>query len=195
MDDRTGEIVLSVSEKAFLLELARDSIESAVRGKPPASIGPCEPALLRPQGAFVTLRISGELRGCIGYVDPLKPLAHTVQEAAVKAALDDQRFPPVGPDELDALAIEISVLSPLIKMEQITDIEVGTHGLLIGYGGNRGLLLPQVPLEHGWDRETFLSQTAKKAGLPPRIWERPGAETYLFTAEIFEEESEARGKR
>ena len=193
MDDRTGENVLSVSEKAFLLELARASIESAVSGKPTASIGPCGPPLLRPQGAFVTLREGGELRGCIGYVDPVKPLAQTVQEVAVRAALDDQRFPPVGPDELDALVIEISVLSPLIKMEQISDIEVGTHGLLIGYAGNRGLLLPQVPSEHGWDRETFLAQTAKKAGLPPRIWEHPGAETFLFTAEIFDEESEARG--
>ena len=189
MDDRTGENVLSVSEKIFLLKLARASIESAVRNTPPAPVGPCDPSLLRPQGAFVTLRRREELRGCIGYVDPVKPLAYTVQEVAAKAAIDDQRFPPVGEDELPLINIEISVLSRLVKMKKMSDIEVGTHGLLIGFEGNRGLLLPQVPLEYGWDRETFLAQTARKAGLPPLIWENPRAETFLFTAEIFDEES------
>jgi hypothetical protein len=186
--------VLADSEKIFLLRLARSSIESAVRRTPLPAIGPCESSLLLLRGAFVTLREEDELRGCIGYVDPVKPLAQTVQEVAAKAALEDLRFPPVGQEELPGINIEISVLSPLTRMKELEDIELGTHGLMIEYEGNRGLLLPQVPAEFGWDRETFLSQTAKKAGLPPHIWKVPGADTFLFTAEIFDEASEIHKK-
>lgn len=186
--------MLTESEKIFLLRLARSSIESAVRRTPLPPFGPCEPSLLQPRGAFVTLHERNDLRGCIGYADPVKPLAQTIQEIAAKAALEDLRFPPVGPEELAGINIEISVLSPLTRMKQITDIEMGTHGLMIEYEGNRGLLLPQVPAEYGWDRETFLAQTAKKAGLPPHMWKNRGVETFFFTAEIFSEESEVHAK-
>jgi len=184
-----SETTLSNPAKTFLLRLARFSIESALSRTPLPSLGPCEPSLLRPRGAFVTLREGNELRGCIGYVDPVRPLADTVREVAVKAALEDLRFPPVGQEELPGITIEISVLSLLTRMKDVSEIEVGKHGLMIEFERNRGLLLPQVPLEYGWDRETFLSQTAKKAGLPSLIWKNPGAETFLFTAEVFDEES------
>ncbi len=179
--------MLTDSEKQFLLRLARSSLESAVRRTPLPPLGPCDASLLEPRGAFVTLREGGELRGCIGYVDAVKPLAHTVREVTAKAALEDVRFPPVGPDELPGIGIEISVLSPLSRLDEIAGIELGTHGLMIEFEKYRGLLLPQVPLEHGWDRETFLSQTAKKAGLPSSIWKHREARTYTFTADIFSE--------
>ena len=179
--------MLTDSEKQYLLRLARSSLESAVRRTLLPSLGPCDASLLEPRGAFVTLREGGELRGCIGYIDPLKPLAHTVREVTAKAALEDLRFPPVGPDELAGIGIEISVLSPLARVDQITDIELGTHGLMIEFEKNRGLLLPQVPVENGWDRETFLTQTAKKAGLPPFIWQHRDTQTFTFTAEVFSE--------
>jgi AmmeMemoRadiSam system protein A len=182
--------VLTDSEKQILLRLARASIESAVRNAPLPPAGSREPSLLEPRGVFVTLRQGKELRGCIGYADPVKPLAQTVREVAAKAALEDTRFPPVLPEELPGLVIEISVLSPMIRMQDAAEIELGKHGLMIEYRRRRGLLLPQVPGEYGWDRETFLAQTAKKAGLPPLIWQDPGAETSLFTAEIFDEETE-----
>jgi len=182
--------LLSDTEKRFLLEAARSSVVSAVRKTVPPSFELNEPSLLRRCGAFVTLREGNELRGCIGYIDPIKPLGITVCEVAAKAALEDTRFPPVTPGELEEINIEISVISPLTRMKDITEIEVGKHGLLIEYKRSRGLLLPQVPAEFGWDRSTFLAQTARKAGLPPLIWNNPEAETYFFTAEIFDEKSE-----
>jgi AmmeMemoRadiSam system protein A len=133
----------------------------------------------------VTLRKGKRLRGCIGYVEALKPLYSTVRECAVAAALQDPRFDPLSPEELPGLRIEISVLSPLedIQPEQVA---VGRHGLLISQGLRRGLLLPQVPLEWNWDREHFLEETCMKAGLPPDAW-REGARIQAFTAQVFEE--------
>jgi AmmeMemoRadiSam system protein A len=182
--------LLSDAEKRFLLGAARTSVASAVRKTPPPYFEPSEPSLLRRCGAFVTLREGNELRGCIGYIDPIKPLGITVCEVAAKAAIEDTRFPPVTPAELEGINIEISVISPLTKMNNMTEIEMGKHGLLIEYKRSRGLLLPQVPVEFGWDRDTFLAQTARKAGLPPLIWKNPDAETFIFTAEIFDEKSE-----
>ena len=135
------------------------------------------------RGAFTTLHLNGKLRGCIGYVLPSHSLYRTVAETARAAAFDDPRFAPLTADEALGVEIEISVLSPLRPIDP-EDVLVGKHGLVISRGNRRGLLLPQVPAEWGWDRETFLAQTCKKAGLPEDAW-RCGAEIQGFTAEVF----------
>jgi AmmeMemoRadiSam system protein A len=147
------------------------------------------PALREKRGAFVTLheRSTGDLRGCIGYIEPLFPLAETVTRAALAAALHDRRFAPVTAAELPGLVIEISVLSPPQPIRPDA-IVVGRHGLIISAGGRSGLLLPQVATELGWDAETFLDQTCRKAGLPAGTWRRPETELLGFTATVFGEE-------
>lgn len=179
--------MLTESEKQFLLQEARHAIEGEVRDdrerRPPA----CPPSLMALCGAFVTLREDNQLRGCIGYIEGVKPLIETIREAAVKAALEDPRFMPVTPEELPNLEIEISVLSPMEPVYNVEQIEIGKHGLLLEVGSRRGLLLPQVPMEYGWDRMTFLEQTARKAGLPEHAWADRSAKIHSFTAEIFSE--------
>ena len=120
---------------------------------------------MQERGAFVTLKEHGELRGCIGYSAPIKPLALTVRDVAAYAAVKDNRFRPVSPEELGLLEYEISVLSPLRRVLDVNEIEVGRHGLVVKQGDREGLLLPQVPVEQGWDRATFLEKTCVKAGL------------------------------
>jgi AmmeMemoRadiSam system protein A len=127
------------------------------------------------------------LRGCVGYVFPVTPLYRTVAESARGAAFEDSRFPPVTPAEATELQVSLSILSPLVPI-QPEEVEIGRHGLLVGLGVCRGLLLPQVPVEHGWDRITFLEQTCKKAGLPSSAWQA-GAELQAFTAEVFGDRS------
>lgn len=135
----------------------------------------------------MTLHLLGELRGCIGYIEPRFPLVETVQEVAQKAALEDPRFPPLTPRELERVEIEISVLSPLRKVVDVNEIVVGTHGLVIDAGYTRGLLLPQVATEWGWEREQFLSQTCRKAGLPADAWKQKKVSIYSFTSAVFSE--------
>ena len=178
---------LSTADRARLLELAREAIAARLKGeRPPArDFGG---ALSERRGAFVTLtrRADGSLRGCVGYVHAAFPLWETVSRAAEGAATEDGRFDPVVLEELEGLEIEISVLAPLrpIKPEEV---EVGTHGLLIQRSSHHGLLLPQVPIEHEWDRPTFLDQVCRKAGLPLGAWRDPKAELLGFTAEVFGE--------
>lgn len=179
--------MLSDPEKDFLLKVARSSLEHAVRQNPPTEVTTSFAALLEPRGAFVTLRIGEYLRGCIGYVDPVHPLLQTIQEVAAKAALEDTRFPPVRREELEHIWIEISILSPPSRISAPSEIEIGRDGLLLEVGKRRGLLLPQVALEHQWDRETFLAQTARKAGLASEDWRDEGAIVSTFTADIFSE--------
>ncbi|MBI1806318.1 MAG: AmmeMemoRadiSam system protein A [Ignavibacteria bacterium] len=183
--------MLSETEKQFLLHVARNSIECAIRNAHLTVSETVIPSLIEPSGAFVTLRIGNKLRGCIGYIDAVKPLLETVEDAATKSALDDIRFLPVEPEELPNITIEISVISPIVPIRSIDEIEIGKHGLVIVYGTHRGLLLPQVAVEHGWDRETFLSQTARKAGLPLYLWKDPEAKLFSFTAEVFSEQPTA----
>ncbi len=172
--------------RARLLQIARCAVEAALRGQP-GPTSPVEPAPLRqPGAAFVTLRREGRLRGCIGYIEAVRELHETVAQCAVSAALQDPRFDPVRPDELNALEFEVSVLSPLRTITDPQEIQVGQHGLLVAQGPRRGLLLPQVAVEYGWDRETFLAQACVKAGLPTDGWRR-GATLQTFTAEIFGE--------
>jgi AmmeMemoRadiSam system protein A len=174
-----------LEERRILLDLAHRSIESALAKQPIDSAAPSE-HLAEPRGAFTTLHLFGELRGCIGYVLPAGSLYQTVAETARAAAYDDPRFAPVTQHEAPHLKIEISVLSvpqPIRREE----VEVGKHGLIVNSGARRGLLLPQVPVEWEWDRETFLAQTCIKAGLPPDAWQH-GAQLQAFTAEVFGEE-------
>jgi len=144
------------------------------------------PGLMEPRGVFTTLYIGDQLRGCVGYALPIRPLYRAVGETARAAAFEDSRFWPVTPEEARELKISLSVLSPLfpIRAEQV---EIGRHGLVISDGARRGLLLPQVPVEHGWDRETFLEQTCRKAGLPKDAW-RKSAAIEAFSAEVFGDE-------
>jgi len=179
--------MLSEAEKTFLLQLARSSIVAALKGKRAEVPADVPGELTKPSGAFVTLHKGGELRGCIGYIESVKPLAETVKDVAQKSATEDYRFSQVSEEELADIEIEISVLSPLECISDIRQIEVGKHGLVIELGGYRGLLLPQVATELGWDRETFLNQTARKAGLAPGLWKHPEAKIYIFSAEVFNE--------
>jgi AmmeMemoRadiSam system protein A len=175
----------SLEERRILLALAHRAIESGLADQPIDTIAPTE-HLAEARGAFTTLHLFGNLRGCIGYVLPSDSLYQTVVETARAAAFDDPRFEPVTEDEAPHLKIEISVLS-VPRPIRPNEIQVGKHGLIVTAGARRGLLLPQVPLEWEWDRETFLAQTCGKAGLPPDAWQR-GAEIQAFTAEVFGEE-------
>ena len=153
----------------------------------PLSAAPSSATLSEPRGVFTTLYLKGEtqreLRGCVGYAVPIMPLYRAVAETARAAAFEDSRFLPVTKDEAPKLEVSLSVLSRLFPIHPEA-VEVGRHGLVIALGARRGLLLPQVPVEHGWDRETFLEQTCRKAGLPLDAW-RKGATLEAFTAEVF----------
>ncbi len=173
----------STDERSFLLKLAHDAIDAALQGQE-IDTTPSD-HLAEKRGAFTTLHLHGQLRGCVGYVFPVRTLARTVAETAVAAALHDTRFLPLTPEEAREIDIEISVLSPL-QIIAPEDVEVGRHGLVITLGARRGLLLPQVPVEYEWDRETFLSETCHKAGLPGDAWQH-GATIEAFTAEVFSE--------
>jgi uncharacterized protein len=177
----------SPEERAMLLQLAHRAIASAFDGTR-LDLKPPNEHLAELRGAFTTLHLHGRLRGCIGYIVAPHSLYRTVAETAQAAAFDDPRFSPVTAREAPELEIEISVLSVLRPIEPEA-VVVGRHGLLISKGSRRGLLLPQVPAEWGWDRETFLAQTCKKAGLPPDEWQHQ-ANIQAFTAEVFGDASD-----
>lgn len=174
----------SAEERLWLLRLAHHSICAAVTGRHKEWPHPSA-HLHEARGAFVTLHQDGNLRGCIGTIAAFAPLDETVIQMARAAALEDPRFNPVTEDELDRLRLEVSVLSPMFEIRP-EDVVVGRHGLMVSHAGRRGLLLPQVPTEWGWDRETFLAQTCNKAGLPADQWKK-GAKLEAFTAEVFAE--------
>ena len=178
---------LTPAQRAQLLHVARAAIRAALRNAPPPPLRDLPGPLTAPRGAFVTLKKGGELRGCIGQVYPCQSLAEALQRVAVAAALRDPRFDPVAPDELPEVEIEISVLSALRRITRPEDVRVGTHGLIVQHPEGQGLLLPQVAVERGWDRETFLAQTCRKAGLPRNAWKSPEAEVSVFSAEVFGE--------
>lgn len=172
----------TAEERSILLKLAHTTIESALTGQKISFDAP-SPHLAEPRGAFTTIYVRGELRGCVGYVFPVHSLYRTVAETARAAAAEDSRFPPVSLEEVVELVVSLSILSPTqpIRPEEVA---IGKHGLLISQHGRRGLLLPQVPVEHAWDRVTFLEQTCRKAGLPLDAWQH-GATLEGFTAEVF----------
>ena len=186
--EHTMEKEFSLDKKAqeVLLHIARKAVEMAVREhKVYEPISGGIKSIEQDRGAFVTLKINGRLRGCIGYTAPIKPLYLTVRDVAIQAATNDPRFSPVSVEELPELEYEISVLSPFHHVRDVNEIQVGRDGLLIKKGPYVGLLLPQVPVEWGWDRETFLQQTCRKAGLPPDAWKDPEADLFRFTAFVF----------
>jgi AmmeMemoRadiSam system protein A len=178
----------SQDERVQLLRLAHDSILSALEGRE-IPLDPPTEHLSEPRGAFTSLYLNGHLRGCVGYVLPVSPVYRAVADTARAAAFEDTRFRPVTLPEASQLEIELSILSPPQAIA-VEAIEIGRHGLLISMAGQRGLLLPQVPIEHNWDRTTFLEQTCRKAGLPLDAWKR-GATIEAFTAEVFGEKLRA----
>jgi AmmeMemoRadiSam system protein A len=183
--------LLSEEERRLLLRVAREALAAHFAGhpyRPPEAGG----AVGEPRGAFVSLhrRDDDDLRGCVGQMESALPLVETVARMAVAAATHDGRFEAVTRDELPDLLVEISALGP---MRAVTpeEVEVGRDGLVVSYADRRGVLLPQVPLEHGWDRETFLGKTCGKAGLPADTWRRPDVTLVAFTAEVFGEDAGA----
>ncbi len=186
---KEGKMELSDQEKKTLLEIAKRAIFAKAGNKEMPKLTMDMPILKEKRGVFVTLKKRGHLRGCIGYIKAVKPLGDTVQEMAVAAAFHDPRFPSVKGDEIRDLSFEISVLSPLQKIKSVDEIEVGVHGLYIVRGYNSGLLLPQVAIEYGWDRETFLKETCYKAGLPPKAWKDKETEIYIFSADYFNDKN------
>lgn len=177
---------LSPQEKEQLLEIAKKSVETAVKdGKLYECSAAGLDALMQDRGAFVTLKKNGQLRGCIGYVSAMKPLCHTVRDVAALAAVRDQRFPPVVAGELGQLEYEVSVLSPLRRVMDINQIRVGRDGLLIKNGDHEGLFLPQVAVEQRWDRITLLEQACRKAGIPQHAWNDEATDIFRFSALVF----------
>ena len=177
---------LNNDDKKLLLDLAREAITVTVRTGRLTNREVTATHLLAAQGCFVTIKRQGALRGCIGNFSSEKPLYQLVQEMAVSAATRDPRFYPMKENDLVDFDLEISVLSPLTKIAAPEEVVVGTHGLYLEKNFSRGVLLPQVPVEQGWDRETFLCQTALKAGLKKDDW-KEGADLYVFTAQVFGE--------
>ena len=174
---------LSEDERTKILELARQSLREAIRPhQVPAPI-PTEGIFGLTRGVFVSLHVAGKLRGCIGMVEPCEPLGKCIAQCAASAALRDPRFAPMREAEVESAEIEVSILSPPRSI-QAEEIEIGKHGLLIAQGLRRGLLLPQVATEHGLDRERFLEETCRKAGLPRDSWKKKETEIFGFTCEI-----------
>ncbi len=179
--------LLNAAEQLDLLRIARGTIVSYVTSqKVPAITGEPSPGLLLRSGCFVTIKKQGALRGCIGNFISNQPLYQLVQEMAVSAAARDPRFHPMKSDDLTDFEIDISVLSPLVKAASVDEIQVGVHGIYIIKGNNRGVLLPQVATEYGWNRDQFLQHTCAKAGLPPDAWQGE-CDIYLFSAQVFGE--------
>jgi AmmeMemoRadiSam system protein A len=169
-------------ERKMLVQIAHEAILALVEGRDISFPAP-SPHLAEPRGVFTSLYSDGKLRGCVGFPVATLPLFKAVPEAARAAASEDPRFTPVSLPEARTLRISISILSPL-SLIMPSEVEIGRHGLVISDGARRGLLLPQVPVEHHWDRDTFLAQTCLKAGLPHDAW-RTGAHIEAFTAEVF----------
>lgn len=180
---------LTDHDRLILLQTARESIGARLARRTPC-FPPPTAALNVPCGAFVTLKARGELRGCIGHITAAEPLVETVKEVALASAFDDPRFPPLAPEEWSRVRIEISVLSPFERITDVDRIQVGVHGIMIKRGYRSGLLLPQVAPEQGWDRDTFLTHTCYKAGLPCDAWKSPETRIEIFSAIVFHETQE-----
>lgn len=181
---------LTAEEQKTLLRIARDTLRLYLKDRkvldPKKGVYNITPALEQSRGIFVTLKRGGQLRGCIGYIIGMKPIHQAVVDNTVSAATRDPRFRPVTSGELSQLSIELSVMSPLQKIDDVKEVEVGKHGLYIIEGRNRGILLPQVATHQGWDRDQFLVGVCQKAGLPGDAWKK-GARIYIFSAQVFSE--------
>jgi len=185
-EEKVGvDLGLSDKDKKVLKDIAKKTIDCKVKGEPLPEFKVDSEILKEKRGAFVTIEKHGNLRGCIGYIEAIKPLYITIQEMAEAAALKDPRFPPVTEEELKELEVEISVLTPLKRIKDIKEIKIGKHGLYMKRGYYSGLLLPQVATDYGWDTETFLKQTCHKAGMGLDCWKDSQTEVFIFSAEIF----------
>ncbi len=182
------DMMFSDDDKKIMLNAAREVLTVCVKGeevKMPESLSKLESEAM---GIFVTLHTrKGELRGCIGYLEGIKPLRDAIMDMTIAAATEDPRFKPVSEEELGDVMLEISLLSPLRKIESPDELEIGKHGLVISRGHNKGLLLPQVATENNWDRKTFIEHTCEKARLPRDAWKLDDTEISIFSAEVFEE--------
>ena len=186
MEEKVGvELGLTEQEKNILKNVVSETLESVVNGGKIPVFNNFNGKLGEHWGAFVTLTRKGQLRGCIGHIIGDKPLITTVAEMAEAAALEDPRFPPVKPPELPEIEFEISVLTPIREIKDVNEILVGRDGIIITKGWNRGLLLPQVATEYGWDRITFLENTCRKAQLPKDAWKDKDTKIEIFSAEVF----------
>jgi AmmeMemoRadiSam system protein A len=190
------DFTINDEERRTLLADARETIAAKLEERAPRyrrsgeleqAVREGKSALARPCGVFVTLHKKGNLRGCIGRMSAAAPLEETVRIMAVEAAFHDPRFPPLGHGELADCDIEISALSPMEICSDPRQVKVGVHGLYLSYAGRSGVLLPQVPLEQGWNLDEYLDYICVKAGVPPRSWEKPGANLLTFTAVVFGE--------
>jgi len=177
--------MLDDSDRVALLKLARTTLEAHFADEPTPACPASHKALAEQKGAFVSLHRGAELRGCIGQLYPDRELGEVVQRCVLSAAMEDMRFVPVAREELEDLTIEISVLSPFRRVQNTEEIEVGKHGLYIVQGHFRGLLLPQVATQYGWDRGKFLEQTCLKALLPKSAWQDPQTIIHTFEADVF----------
>jgi AmmeMemoRadiSam system protein A len=178
-------VTLNEKEKEFLHQLVVTAITDKLEEKESPTHDFFSDTLKEEYGVFVTLKINGMLRGCIGYVEGIKPLQEAVTDMAISAAFKDPRFSPITKSELNDLQVEISVMSPLEEIRTPDEIVIGTHGLVIEKGVNRGLLLPQVATEYNWDRMTFLGHTCLKAGLPKDAWKDKETKILVFAANVF----------
>lgn len=176
--------------RARLLALARAAVTAQVSKRQPPAI-PWD-VLVDCSGVFVSLHAGERLRGCLGTLGDAEPLAQAVARLAAAVCHQDPRFAPVTPAEVDALTVEISVLTPRVPLADVTALEVGRHGVVVEQGWRHGLLLPQVALEHGWDARALLEHTCLKADLPRDAW-RNGADVCVFEADVFAEERAGRG--
>ncbi len=176
--------MLTDHEASILLDIAREAIVNTVKNQPFRPTPREEKSLTERSGCFVTIKINDELRGCIGNFQTERPLFMEISEMAVSSATQDPRFHPMDEADLDNFNLEISVLSPLEKIDDVEQIEVGTHGIYIEKNFSRGVLLPQVATDYGWDRNTFLQQTCLKAGLKTDSWQSADADIYIFSAQI-----------
>ncbi|MFH0763652.1 MAG: AmmeMemoRadiSam system protein B [Candidatus Omnitrophota bacterium] len=192
---KEGAAMLNDSRRKRLLQIARESITSYVRDGKRKDFTEKDTVLNEPMGAFVTLHETGELRGCIGNMAGRGPLYQTVADMAIESATGDPRFPKLTPAEIEKVDIEISVLSPMKKVSSYEEVNIPGHGVMVRKGFNSGVYLPQVADETGWTRDEFLSSLcAHKAGLPAGAWKDPAAEIYVFTAEVFGNQKEARSE-
>lgn len=178
--------LLNKKEQRELLKIARGTIVAVVTSGKIPPVATASPGLNGPNGCFVTVKQQGHLRGCIGNFISDQPLYQMVQEMAMSAATHDPRFYPMKPHDLEDFKLEISVLSPLHKITSIEEIQVGRHGIYIVKSSYRGVLLPQVATEYGWDRDTFLKHTCLKAGLPENAWQKE-CDIFIFSAQVFGE--------
>jgi AmmeMemoRadiSam system protein A len=183
---------LSEADRRAALQLARTAVVEAVSHRNLPDVFPGEGVFAERHGVFVTLHVRHRLQGCIGVIEAKEPLGEAIIRCAASAALEDPRFAPMKPEQLAELSIEISLLS---AMEPIApeSIEIGRHGLLVQHHAQRGLLLPQVAIEHRLTREQFLEETCRKAGLPRQAWRDPEARLFAFTCEVFSEGAHPEG--